>query len=161
MKKRTGNDPLSRAVPRQVSWALGSLTSVFGMGTGVASPPSPPDPLLPHAPSKPNDGTPQESNRHGNHWSSVRPISASQLRASPRFHPWPIDVVVHHGSLLSRAGGLFSRGASHLDAFSAYPVRAWLPSRALGRTTGAPAARPSRSSRTGDSPTQASDAHSG
>ena len=35
--KKTGNDLLSRAVARQVSSARQSLTSVFGMGTGVAS----------------------------------------------------------------------------------------------------------------------------
>src|SRR4028119_590499 len=41
------------------------------------------------------------------------------------------------------------RGVSRLDAFSGYPVRAWLPGGATGVTTGAPEARPSRSSRTG------------
>jgi len=36
-----------------------------------------------------------------------------------RLHPWPIDVVVYHGS----QGYLVLRGASRLDAFSGYPVR--------------------------------------
>ena len=37
-KKISGNVLLSQAVSHQVSSALRSLTSVFGMGTGVASP---------------------------------------------------------------------------------------------------------------------------
>ena len=41
----TGNVLLSQAVPRQVSSALKSLTSVFEMGTGVSSPLLPPDSL--------------------------------------------------------------------------------------------------------------------
>ena len=41
----TGNVLLSRAVPRQVSSALESLTSVFEMGTGVSSPLLSPDSL--------------------------------------------------------------------------------------------------------------------
>ena len=43
---QTGNVLFSRAVARQVSSALESLTSVFGMGTGGTSPPLSPDPLL-------------------------------------------------------------------------------------------------------------------
>ena len=45
---------------------------------------------------------------------------------------------------------IFER-VSHLDAFSGYPFRRWLISRALGRTTDTPELRPSRSSRTRDS----------
>ena len=56
-------------------------------------------------------------------------------------------------------GSLIFRRVSHLDAFSAYLFRAWLPSGAAGTTTGTPEARPSRSSRTRDSPRQASCAH--
>lgn len=41
--RKTGNDLLSQAVSRQVSSALGSLTAVFGMGTGVSSPLLSPD----------------------------------------------------------------------------------------------------------------------
>ena len=36
--QKTGNDLLSQAAARQVSSALGSLTAVFEMGTGVPSP---------------------------------------------------------------------------------------------------------------------------
>ena len=42
-KEKTGNVLLSQAVSRQVSSALGSLTSVFEMGTGVSSPLLSPD----------------------------------------------------------------------------------------------------------------------
>ena len=60
-----------------------------------------------------------------------------------------------------RMGDPILGGASRLDAFSAYPVRAWLPCRGIGMPTGAPVARPSRSSRTGDSPPQISCARAG
>ena len=58
-------------------------------------------------------------------------------------------------------GYLILRGASRLDAFSVYPVPAWLLCYALGRTTDTPAASPSRSSRTKDSSSQISYAHAG
>ena len=53
-------------------------------------------------------------------------------------------------------GRLISRQVSRLDAFSAYPFRRSLTSRALGRTTGTRELRPSRSSRTRDSLPQVS-----
>jgi hypothetical protein len=40
---RSGSDLLSQAVTSQVPSALEGLTSVFGMGTGVAPPPLPPE----------------------------------------------------------------------------------------------------------------------
>ena len=49
-------------------------------------------------------------------------------------------------------GDLILRSASRLYAFSGYHNRTSLPSRALGRTTGTQEVRPSRSSRTKDSP---------
>lgn len=48
-----------------------------------------------------------------------RAIRTSQLRALPRFHTWPIDVMVYHGP----QGDLVLRWVSRLDAFSGYPVR--------------------------------------
>ena len=48
-------------------------------------------------------------------------------------------------------GELILERVSRLDAFSGYPFRRWLISRALGRTTDTPELRPSRSSRTRDS----------
>ena len=57
-------------------------------------------------------------------------------------------------------GDLILERASRLYAFSGYHNRTSLPSRALGRTTGTQEVRPSRSSRTKDSPPQISYAHS-
>ena len=57
-------------------------------------------------------------------------------------------------------GDLILERASRLYAFSGYHNRTSLPSRALGRTTGTQEVRPSRSSRTKDSPLQISYAHS-
>ena len=94
-------------------------------------------------------------------WSSPRPISSSQLHTLPYFHLCPIYLVVFKGSYFFRMGYLILRGASRLDAFSVYPFRAWLPGYRLGSLTGAPAARPSRSSRTKDSSSQISYAHAG
>jgi hypothetical protein len=54
-------------------------------------------------------------------WLSPRPISIRQLHVLPRFHPEPIYLVVFKGSYI--LGNLILRGASRLDAFSAYPVR--------------------------------------
>lgn len=85
---------------------------------------------------------------------SPRPISIRQLHALLHFHPEPIYLVVYKGSYI--LGNLILRGASRLDAFSAYPFRTWLPSYASGETTGTPAVRPSRSSRTKDSSSQIS-----
>ena len=50
---------------------------------------------------------------------AYRAIRTSQLHALPRFHTWPIDVMVYHGP----RGDLVLRWASRLDAFSSYPVR--------------------------------------
>ena len=94
-------------------------------------------------------------------WSSPHPISSSQLHVLPHFHPCPIDLVVFKGVYSFRMGYLILRGASRLDAFSVYPFRAWLPGYRLGSLTGAPAARPSRSSRTKDSSSQISSARAG
>ena len=93
--------------------------------------------------------------------SSFRPISSSQLHTSLYFHPCPIYLIVSKGSLTFLLGDLISRRASRLDAFSVYPIPSWLPSRAIGMTTGPPADGPSRSSRTKDSPSQISCARAG
>ena len=66
------------------------------------------------------------------------------------------------GSLLPFGMGYLILGTvSRLDAFSVYPIRAWLPGCAIGMTTGAPAARPARSSRTEARPPQISSARAG
>ncbi len=84
-----------------------------------------------------------------------RAIRTARLHRLPGFHLRPIDVVVFHGP----RGDLVWRGVSRLDAFSGYPVRAWLPGGAAGATTGAPEVRPSRSSRTRDRSSQVSYTH--
>ena len=95
------------------------------------------------------------------HGQASRAISTGQLSASPRLHTPPINLVVFQGpSGGSRPqGGLILGGASRLDAFSGYPVRTWLPGDASGETTGTPAVRPLRSSRTRSSFPQTSSAH--
>ena len=83
---------------------------------------------------------------------SPRPISTGRLNTLPCLHLRPINVVVFHGPyLVDPVGNLILERASRLDAFSAYPFRRSLTSRALGRTTGTRELRPSRSSRTRDS----------
>ena len=93
--------------------------------------------------------------------SSLRPISDSQLHTLLYFHLCPIYLVVFKGSYCFRMGYLILRGASRLDAFSVYPVPAWLFCYELGSSTDSPAASPSRSSRTKDSSSQISYAHAG
>jgi hypothetical protein len=88
---------------------------------------------------------------------SPRPIRIRQLNTLLCLHLGPIYLVIYKGSYSHEGmGNLILRGASRLDAFSAYPVRTWLPSGAPGGTTGTPAVRPSRSSRTKDSSSQIS-----
>src|SRR5581483_9691563 len=94
--------------------------------------------------------------------SRPRAISTDPLNTLLCVHVPPIDVVVFHGSYsLEEMGGLISRWASRLDAFSGYPVQTWLISNAAGATTDTPEVRSSRSSRTRDDSSQASNAHGG
>ena len=92
---------------------------------------------------------------------SPRPISTGRLNTLPCVHLRPIYLVVSEGPYSLRMGDLILGRASRLDAFSAYPCRTWLTSRAAGATTGTPEVRPPRSSRTGGSSPQASYAHDG
>ena len=94
-------------------------------------------------------------------WLCPRPISNSQLHVLPHFHLCPIYLVVFKGSYNFTLGYLILRGASRLDAFSVYPVPAWLLCYAFGNTTDTPAASPPRSSRTKGSSSQISYAHAG
>ena len=64
-------------------------------------------------------------------------------------------------SVLRRKGSLILRRVSHLDAFSAYPIRTWLLSNAAGATTHTPSVRSFRSSRTKNDTSQASCARIG
>ena len=107
--------------------ALRSLTSVFGMGTGVSFLLSPPHYLIIWV-----------SVAHSKldlkkivvpyqvfilpFWLSPRSISISPLRTSLHFHSWPIYLIISQGSyFLKEMGNLILRWASHLDAFSVYP----------------------------------------
>ena len=94
-------------------------------------------------------------------WLSPRPISNSQLHVLLRFHLCPIYLVVFKGSYYLRMGYLILRGASRLDAFSVYPVPAWLLCHELGSSTDTPEASPPRSSRTKGSSSQISYARAG
>ena len=73
---------------------------------------------------------------------------ASTSSLSTRWSSWALQ------------GDLILGRASRLYAFSGYHNRTSLPSRAIGMTTGTQEVRPSRSSRTKDSPPQISYAHS-
>src|ERR1700735_5536766 len=73
---------------------------------------------------------------------------ASTSSLSTRWSSWALQ------------GDLILEPASRLYAFSGYHNRTSLPSRAIGMTTGTQEVRPSRSSRTKDSPLQISSAHS-
>ena len=94
-------------------------------------------------------------------WLSPRPISDSQLHVLPRFHLCPIYLVVFKGSYYLRMGYLILRGASRLDAFSVYPVPAWLLCHEPDGSTDTPEASPPRSSRTKGSSSQISYARAG
>ena len=95
-------------------------------------------------------------------WSRLRPISNSQLHTLLHFHLCPINLIVSKGTyFLEGMGDLILGGASRLDALSVYPFPAWLPGGRPGGLTGAPAAGPSRSSRTKDGSSQMSCARAG
>ena len=84
-----------------------------------------------------------------NLWLSPRFISIGQLNTLLYLHLQPINHVVFMESYyLNGMGYLILEWASHLDAFSVYPIQTWLHSYALGRTTVAPSVCPTRSSRT-------------
>jgi hypothetical protein len=172
-----GGDLLSHAVSHAVPSALEGLTSGFGMGPGVSPPLWPPKrwfltrpdllagtrvrtSMRARASVSPAAG-PRNSIASASKESSPRPISTGRLNTLPCVHLRPIYLVVSEGPYSLRMGSLILGRASHLDAFSAYPFRTWLTSRAAGATTGTPEVRPPRSSRTGGSSPQASYAHDG
>ena len=147
-RKNPGDDLFSRKAALSVSSALESLTSVFGMGTGMASPLESPGFV---ASGRVGSGAlrvrvgtrraPEEifdlgMSRQGSitipatdPWSvaeEVKPstVSTAQLHPSPDFHMRPIKQVVSLRSYpVDPVGNLILRRASHLDAFSAYPDR--------------------------------------
>ena len=104
----SGDDLISRAVAHQVSSAQRSLTTVFGMGTGVTSSLLPPNiytsAFSPHIYIFLNSKTSKEEISEPNLLSlfllrsSPRPISIGQLNALPHLHLRPINHIVYMGS---------------------------------------------------------------
>ena len=107
--------------------ALRSLTSVFGMGTGVSFLLSPPHYLIiwvrvAHSKLDLKKIIVPYQVFILPFWLSPRSISISPLRTSLHFHSWPIYLIISQGSyFLKEMGNLILRWASHLDAFSVYP----------------------------------------
>jgi hypothetical protein len=102
-------------------------------------------------------GMPREENNtveQGKVRKSLGRWRTSQLRRLRGVHLSPLNPVVYWGPYQLKAGGGAILGSvSRLDAFSASPVRTWLPGDAPGGTAYTPAVRPPRSSRTrGGSP---------
>ena len=133
-RKNPGDDLFSRKAALSVSSALESLTSVFGMGTGVASPLESPGSSASGCVSARYEISDLRADGSiaipaADPWSvaeEVKPstISTAQLHPSPDFHMRPIKQVVSLRSYpVDPVGNLISRRASHLDAFSAYPDR--------------------------------------
>ena len=150
------DDLLSQDPAVQVPSALRSLTSVFGMGTGVTFSPSSLD-MLRSSYGLCSLKTGCECCVSRQLRISPRPISTGQLNASRHVHLQPINHVFYMGSYhVNRVGSLILRWASRLDAFSAYPFPTWLLSDAVGTTTETPAVGSSRSSRTKDNSSQTS-----
>ena len=157
-----GNVISSRAVASQVFSAMRSLTSVFGMGTGGPS-------LYCH----------QEwfrifqySDNCIKFLINLYYLLINQLLIKPSTYQYQSATHITMLPLLTyQPGGLpgvlltcvmgylILRLVSHLDAFSIYPYRTSLLCYATGVTTDTPLVRPSRSSRTRDSPSQISYAH--
>ena len=84
----------------QLPSALRSLTSVFGMGTGVTFSLSSPNYLIRRFVLSKLDNAEEEMNHFviNLNWLSPRPISICQLHVSPRFHPKPINLIIFQGS---------------------------------------------------------------
>ena len=106
----------------KLSSALKCLTSVFGMGTGVSFLLSPPY-SFELLRSKLNIISRKKPYSLLRFWSSPRLISTGPLHSSQNFHSQPIYLIVFEVSYCYCKGNLILRGASHLDAFSAYPFR--------------------------------------
>ena len=102
-------------------------------------------------------GLPREKNNtyeQGKVRKSLGRWRTSQLRRLRGVHLSPLIPVVYWGPYqVEPGGGAILGTVSRLDAFSASPVRTWLPGDAPGGTAYTPAVRPPRSSRTrGGSP---------
>ena len=155
-----GDVLLSHAVTHEVPSALRGLTAVFGMGTGVALSLWSPGKIQLNSQSG-SSSTYHRAKEMKIYGQASRPISTGKLNTLLHLHIRPINLVVSEGPSAAEAEGYLIFGwASRLDAFSAYPFRAQLPSAAPGGTTGTLEARGFRSSRTRKPSHQVSCAHS-
>ena len=104
-----GDDLLSHTLARAVPLALGGLTAVFGMGTGVSPPlQSPENSNLKRTKLLPSCNAIMQPNRVGSDGirrresgiigQAGRPISTGQLNALQRLHLLPINLVIFQGS---------------------------------------------------------------
>ena len=97
-KHRPGDYLLFQGVAPQVPSAPKSLTTVFGMGTGVASSLASPGKIkLIHQRSKKiseNHIEEKQKNKAKESRSNPRPISTSQLKTSLSLHTWPINQII-------------------------------------------------------------------
>ena len=93
-KENSGSVLLSHTVTHVVPSALEGLTSVFGMGTGVAPPLSPPKR------EKDDNFTFAAGKLKWDYGQAARPISTSKLNPLLDLHLWPINLVVYKGSLV-------------------------------------------------------------
>ena len=144
--------------------ALVGLTSGFGKGPGVSpSLQSPEESLyILFLRTRTLKTEQKEVSIHQYPESKPSRISSSSLKRSRALHVYPIKVMVYHRAYsVNLMGDIILGHASHLDAFSGYHCRTWLPSDASGETTGTPAVRPPRSSRTRGSSPQIPCAHTG
>ena len=119
-KKKTGDFLFSQQGNSQVSSALKSLTSVFGMGTGISSS------LL----SPENYSVLQHTQKYIDKysfsqaklilWLSPRSISTGQLHTSLYFHLQPINQVVFLESYYLTIWEILSQGGLHTQMLSAF-----------------------------------------
>ena len=128
----SGSGLSSQGVTPQVLSLLTRFTAVFGMGTGGSTSPCHQNFLnTSHFRGQHPDDCIEirikESIRKPIRL-SPRPISTARLHALLRFHLPPINPVFFRGSyLVVPVGELILGWASHLDAFSAYPLPTQLP----------------------------------
>ena len=121
---------------------------MFGMGTGMSSPPSPPPRIFITVPG----------NRANSNLYHIRPFRSTACSALTYAHDKRLGPLERHGCAPRGAcawrpstgctfpgpswnmsnGGLTPGPASRLDALSAYPSRGRLPGRGTGVPTGAP-----------------------
>src|SRR5262249_36593377 len=112
---RPGGDLLSRALRRSTIGPEG-LNDRVRNGIGWDPPAEPPGQRSRYACEDAFVGRAKRYMSFDKNDKTDRAISTSKLHASRRFHTWPINVVVYHGSRRS----LVLRLVSRLDAFSGY-----------------------------------------